>query len=337
MSQPTLADVRAAAARIAPHAHRTPVMTCRGLDALCSARLFFKCENLQKVGAFKFRGATNAVFSLDDAEARRGVLTHSSGNHGAALALAARTRGIPAIVVVPTNAPRVKRAAIAAYGARIVDCEPTLASRESTAARVLEETGATFVHPYDDDRIIAGQGTAALELLEEVDDLDYVLTPVGGGGLLSGTAITVAALAPHTKVIAAEPAGADDAYRSLRADRLIPQTDPRTVADGLRTSLSPRTFAIIRALVTDIVTVSEEAIVRAMRHVLERMKIVIEPSSAVPVAAVLEGIVAAARGRVGGEPNAASAGSDFPVAGRRLGIILSGGNVEWDRPPWIQP
>jgi threonine dehydratase len=317
MIRPTLADVQSAAERIRPHAHRTPVFTCRTLDAMSGAHLFFKGENFQKAGAFKFRGATNAVFSLSAEDARRGVLTHSSGNHGAALALAARMRDIPAIVVVPANAPPVKRAAIAGYGARIVECEPTLASRETTAARVLAETGATLIHPYDDDRIIAGQGTAALELLADVPDLDIVLAPVGGGGLVSGTAIAVAGLSPATRVFAAEPAAADDAWRSLRAGRIIPQTDPRTVADGLRTSLAPRTFAVIQELVADIVTVSEEEIIQAMRHVLERMKIVIEPSSAVPVAAALAG-----------RPE---------VAGRRVGIILSGGNVDWDRLPWPRP
>ncbi len=315
MTRPTLADVQAAAERIGPYAHRTRVLTCRTLDAMSGAHLFFKCENFQKAGAFKFRGATNAVFSLSAEDARRGVLTHSSGNHGAALALAARMRGIPAIVVVPANAPPVKRAAITGYGARIVECEPTLVSREETAARVMAETGAALIHPYDDDRIIAGQGTAALELLADVPDLDVVLAPVGGGGLVSGTAIAVAGLSPQTRVYAAEPAAADDAWRSLRAGSIIHQTNPRTVADGLRTSLSPRTFAVIQALVADILTVSEEEIIRAMRDVLERMKIVIEPSSAVPVAVALAG-----------RPE---------VAGRRVGIILSGGNVDWDRLPWL--
>jgi len=317
MNRPSLGDVQAAAERIGPHAHRTPVLTCRSLDDPCGARLFFKCENFQRAGAFKFRGAANAVFSLAPDEARRGVLTHSSGNHGAALALAARLRGIPATVVVPTNAPPIKRAAIAGYGARIVDCEPTLAAREATAARVLAQTGATLIHPYDDDRIIAGQGTAALELLEEASNLDAVLAPVGGGGLLSGTAIAVKGISPATRVYGAEPAGADDACRSLRAGRIIPQTDPRTVADGLRTSLAPRTFAVIQELVTDIITVGEEEILRAMRQVLERMKIVIEPSSAVPVAVVLSG--------------------HLRLEGQRVGIILSGGNVDWDNPPWMQP
>jgi threonine dehydratase/serine racemase len=228
MGRPTLTDVRDAAVRIAPYAHRTPVATCSALDEMAGNRLFFKCENFQKAGAFKFRGACNAVFSLPVESARRGVLTHSSGNHGAALALAARLRGIPAIIVVPEGAPPVKRAAIEGYGARIVDCANSLDSRETTAARVLEETGATLIHPYDNDRIIAGQGTAALELVGEVGDLDLVLAPVGGGGLLSGTAIAVGEVAPTARVIAVEPAGADDAYRSFRAGHVIPQTDPRT-------------------------------------------------------------------------------------------------------------
>jgi threonine dehydratase len=314
MGRPTLTDVRDAAVRIAPYAHRTPVATCSALDEMAGNRLFFKCENFQKAGAFKFRGACNAVFSLPVESARRGVLTHSSGNHGAALALAARLRGIPAIIVVPEGAPPVKRAAIEGYGARIVDCANSLDSRETTAARVLEETGATLIHPYDNDRIIAGQGTAALELVGEVGDLDLVLAPVGGGGLLSGTAIAVGEVAPTARVIAVEPAGADDAYRSFRAGHVIPQTDPRTIADGLRTSLCDRTFAIIRERVADIVTVSEEAIVTAMRHIWQRMKIVVEPSAAVPFAALLERAV--------------------DVRGERIGVILSGGNVDLDALPW---
>ncbi len=314
MARPTLTDVRDAAARIAPYAHRTPVLTCGALDEMAGNRLFFKCENFQKAGAFKFRGACNAVFSLPEESARRGVLTHSSGNHGAALALAARLRGIPAIIVVPEGAPPVKRAAIEGYGARIVDCANSLDSRETTAAHALEETGATLIHPYDNDRIIAGQGTAALELVAEVGDLDLVLAPVGGGGLLSGTAIAVGEVAPTARVIAVEPAGADDAYRSFRAGHVIPQTDPRTIADGLRTSLCDRTFAIIRERVADIVTVSEEAIVAAMRHIWQRMKIVVEPSAAVPFAAVLE--------------------KSLDVTGQRIGVILSGGNVDLDALPW---
>jgi threonine dehydratase len=317
MNIPTVDDVREAAERIRPHIRRTPVITSASLDRVCGAAVFFKCENLQRVGAFKFRGATNAVFSLDEAEARRGVLTHSSGNHGAALALAARRRGIAATVVVPENAPAIKRAAIADFGARIVDCESTLESREAVAARVLVETGATLIHPYDNERIIAGQGTAAMELLEQRPDLDLVLAPVGGGGLASGTAIAVRGMAPATRVVGVEPAGADDAYRSLAAGRVIPQTDPHTIADGLRTSLSERTFAILAAMLEGIVTVEEEAIVRAMRFIWERAKVVIEPSSAVPVAALMEGLVPG-------------------VEGKRVGVILSGGNVDLSRLPWTR-
>ncbi|MFH1142962.1 MAG: pyridoxal-phosphate dependent enzyme [Candidatus Eisenbacteria bacterium] len=314
MDPVTFADVLGAARRIAPHAHRTPVLTSRAVNRLAGAELFFKCENFQRAGAFKFRGACNAVFSLSADAAARGVLTHSSGNHAAALALSASLRGVPAIVVMPSTAPAVKRSAVAGYGARIVTCEPTLAARETTAARLLEETGAVFVHPYDNDLVIAGQGTAAYELLEEVADLDLVLAPVGGGGLLSGTGIAVAGASAHAKVIAVEPAGADDACRSFKAGRIFPQTDPRTIADGLLTSLSPRTFALIRAHVADIVTVEDADTIAAMRLVWERMKIVIEPSAAVPLAAWLAGKVT--------------------HPGRRIGIILSGGNVDLDRLPW---
>ena len=308
-------DIKQAADRIAGKVHRTPVLTCSAIDELAGAFLFFKCENFQKVGAFKMRGATNAVLSLGDEEAARGVATHSSGNHAQALALAARLRGIPAFIVMPANAPGVKRAAVEGYGAEIITCEPTLQAREETLAAVVERTGAAFIHPYDDDRIIAGQGTAALELLEEAPDLDVVMTPVGGGGLLSGTALTVAALAPGARVIAAEPIGADDAARSLAAGHIIPSVNPDTVADGLLTSLGKRNFPIIQNHVADIWTVSDPDIIAAMRLVFERMKIVIEPSSAVCPAAVL--------------------GHREDVAGLRIGIILSGGNVDLDRLPWL--
>ncbi len=311
---PTIADIRAAAERIGPYAHRTPVLTCASLDAMTGAALFFKCENFQRVGAFKFRGAANAVLSLTNEEAVRGVATHSSGNHAAALALAARLRGIPAHVVMPCTAKAVKRAAVAGYGARIVPCEPTLAAREATLADVVAATGATVIHPYNDARVIAGQGTAALELLADVPGLDVVMAPVGGGGLLSGTAIAVAGASPNTRVVGAEPAAADDAFRSLEAGRIVPSADPRTIADGLLTSLGTLTFAAIRERVSEIVTVSEEAIVVAMRHTWERMKIVIEPSSAVPLGALLEG--------------------KLPAAGRRIGVILSGGNVDLADLPW---
>lgn len=311
---PDLYAIREAHARIRPYIHSTPVFTCATLDRLSGARLFFKCENFQKVGAFKARGACNAVFSLSWEAAARGVVTHSSGNHAAALAMAAGRRGIPAYIVMPRNAPRVKKEAVAAYGGRIVFCEPTLAAREEACARVMAETGARLVHPYNDYQVIAGQGTAALEFVEEVKDLELLVAPVGGGGLLSGSAIAAKALVPTLRVIGAEPAGADDAYRSFVSGELQPLGEPVTVADGLRTSLGTLTFPLIRACVDEIVTASEEAIVAAMRKTWELMKIVIEPSSAVPLAALLEGRLQA--------------------AGRRVGIILSGGNVDLDRLPW---
>jgi threonine dehydratase len=314
MTAPTLEDIRRAAERIRPYAHRTPVLTCAALDRQAGARLYLKCENLQKVGAFKFRGACNAVMSLTEDDASRGVATHSSGNHAQALALAAQLRGIPAYIVMPDNAPAVKKAAVAGYGGRITYCEPTLQARESTLARVVAETGATFVHPYNDARVIAGQGTAALELLEDVADLDVVMAPVGGGGLLSGTALAVAGLSPRTRVLAAEPEGADDAWRSLQAGRIIPSVNPRTVADGLLTSLGELTYPVIRDHVEAIVTVSEGAIIAAMRYVWERAKLVIEPSAAVPLAVFWENKV--------------------DLRGLRVGVIVSGGNVDLDRLPW---
>jgi threonine dehydratase len=306
--------IRRARTRIAPFAHRTPVVTSATVDAAAGAAVFFKCENFQRVGAFKFRGAVNAVFSLTDGEAARGVATHSSGNHAQALALAARLRGIPARVVMPRTSAAPKKAAVAGYGAGIVECDPTLAAREATLEAVLGRSGAVPIHPYDDFRIIAGQATAALELLEDVPGLDLVLVPVGGGGLLAGTALAAHHFAPGTRVIAAEPAGADDAARSLAAGRIIPSESPRTIADGLLTSLGQRNFPVIRRHVERIVTVSEEGIVRAMRMIWERMKLVVEPSSAVPLAALLE--------------------HDLGHGGRKVGIVLSGGNVDLDRLPW---
>ena len=315
MLLPTLSDIQQAATRIRPYAHRTPVFTCTSLNQLVSAEVFCKCENFQKVGAFKFRGACNAVFALSAVEAQRGVATHSSGNHAAALALAARLRGIPAWIVMPKTAPAVKKAAVAGYGGQIVFCEPTLAARETTLAQVVAETGATFIPPYNHAYVIAGQGTAAVELCADVPGLDVILAPVGGGGLVSGTALAVAALSPGTRVIAAEPAGADDAYRSLQAGHILPSVHPKTIADGLLTSLGELTFAIIQRHVEQIVTVSEEAIIRAMRTVWERLKIIIEPSAAVPIGALLE--------------------QHIDLRGKRLGVILSGGNVDLDRLPWL--
>ena len=314
-SLPDLESIQEAARRIRPYAHRTPVVTCAGLDDMCNAELFFKCENFQKVGAFKFRGACNAVFSLSAEEASRGVGTHSSGNHAAALALAARLRGVRSYIVMPRNATRCKRAAVEGYGGDIIFCEPTEASRKEIMDEVLSETGAVFIHPFNAPYVIAGQGTAALELVEEVPGLDVVMAPVGGGGLLSGTALAVTGLSPGTRVIGAEPEGADDAYRSLQEGRIIPSVNPQTVADGLLTSLGENTFPIIRENVEQIVTVSEEAIIAGMRHVWERMKIVIEPSSAVPVGALLEG--------------------KMDLSGQRVGVILSGGNADLDKLPWL--
>jgi threonine dehydratase/serine racemase len=284
----TLADVRAAATRLAGTANRTPVFTSRTLDALAGRRLFFKCEQFQRVGAFKFRGAYNAIARLDPATASRGVVTHSSGNHAQAVALAAKLRGIPAYIVMPEDAPTVKRAAVAEYGAEIHDCPPNLVARETSAAALVAATGATLIPPYDHPDVIAGQGTAGLELFEEVGPLDAVIVAVGGGGLLSGVTLALRELSPKTRVFAAEPEGADDAARSKAAGRYIPQTDPRTIADGLRTSLGEETtWPVVRDLVEDVITVDDAAIITAMRLVWERMKLVIEPSAAVPLAVAL--------------------------------------------------
>ena len=312
---PTADDLIEAHERIRPHAHRTPVLTSSYIDSRSGAKVFFKCENLQKIGAFKFRGACNAVFSLNREELDRGVVAHSSGNHAQALALAARLRGAEATIVMPENSAAVKLSAVADYGARIVLCPPGTAARETALERVLAETGATLVHPFNDARIIAGQGTAAKELLEEVPDLNLVLAPVGGGGLLSGTVLATQSQSPATRVIGVEPLAADDAARSLESGSIQPAIDPpRTVADGLRTCLGELTFAMIRAGVERIITVEEEAIVEAMRTVWMRMKILIEPSAAVPVAALLTG--------------------RLEVSGERVGVILSGGNVDLDALPW---
>jgi threonine dehydratase len=314
MPIPTLTEIRQAAARIAPYAHRTPVATCTALNNRTGAQVFLKCENLQRVGAFKFRGACNAVFSLSSEEAKAGVATHSSGNHAQALALAAGLRGIPAFIVMPNNAPAVKKAAVASYGGQITFCEPTLAAREVTLAKIVGQTGAAIVHPYDDYRVISGQGTAALELVEEIADLDLVIAPVGGGGLLSGTAIAATGLSAKIRTIAAEPELADDACRSLQAGRIIPSVNPQTIADGLLTSLGDLTFPIIQKQVEQIITVSEAAIIEAMRFTWERTKLIIEPSAAVPIGMLLE--------------------SKISFEGLRIGIIISGGNVDLDHLPW---
>ncbi len=311
---PTIDDIRAAALRIAPHVHRTPVLTSELLSRHCGCELFFKAENLQKVGAFKARGAANAVFSLDDASAAKGVATHSSGNHGAALARAARERGIAAHIVMPRNAPAVKKAAIAGYGATIIECEPTLPAREATLLEVVAQTGAHVVHPYDDARVIAGQGTTGLELLEQVPELDLVVVPVGGGGLLGGVSLAVKSLAPQVEVMAAEPAGADDAFRSFGLGRIVPQTAPDTIADGLLTSLGERNFALIRQHVDTIVTVEDATIIEAMKLQWSRLKSVVEPSGAVSFAGLLE------------HPER--------CRGRRVAVVISGGNLDLDNLPW---
>ena len=313
MAAPGWEKIQEAHRRIAPHIHRTPVLRSATLDALSGASLFFKCENLQKTGSFKIRGASNAIFSLSDEEASRGIVTHSSGNHAAAVSCAAAWRGVPAWIVMPRNAPAVKSKAVEAYGGRITFCEPTVSARAEAAARLQAETGAVMIHPYDDDRIIAGQATAAVELLEETGELDAILAPVSGGGLLSGTALGARHLYPGIRLYGCEPAKADDAYRSLQTGRLEATESSDTIADGLRASLAPRTFAILRELLTGIVLVSEEEIIGAMELIWERLKVITEPSSAIALAPLL----------------AAGARSLFEHTARpRVGIILSGGNVD---------
>lgn len=311
---PSLDTIRQAHERIRPWIHRTPVLTSAYFDRRFSCELFFKAENLQKIGAFKIRGATNAVFSLPESALEAGVVTHSSGNHAQALALAARNRAVKAYVVMPENAPAVKQAAVRGYGAEVLLCEPTLEAREARTEEIRARTGAILVHPFDDPLIVAGQATAAKELLEEVPDLDLLLTPVGGGGLLSGTCLAARYLSPSTEVWGAEPAGADDAARSLQEGRILPSIEPKTIADGLLTSLGEVTFAVLSRHVAGIVTVGEEAIVETMRRIWERMKTVVEPSAAVPLAALEE--------------------KRLPAAGKRVGVIFSGGNVDLGKLPF---
>jgi threonine dehydratase len=305
---PSLDEIRVAHRRIASFIHRTPVFTCASLDAMAGARLFFKCENFQKTGSFKIRGATNAVLQLSDAEAAHGVVTLSSGNHAAAVARAASARGVPAHIVMPKNAPATKCRAVEGYGGLITFCEPTVEAREAAARKLLQETRGALVHPYNDRRVIAGQGTAAIELLEDVPELDFLLVPVSGGGLLAGNAIAATGLRPSIRVIGCEPANADDAFRSLQSGRLEPNTAANTIADGLRAQLCELTFSILRAHVDRIVRVSEEEIISAMRHVWERMKIIIEPSAAVAVAPALQRAIGA--------------------EGKRVAVLLSGGNLD---------
>lgn len=307
-------DINRAYERVRGHIHRTPVLTSRTLNRWVGGELYFKCENFQRGGAFKFRGALNAVLMLSDAEAARGVVTHSSGNHGGALALAARERGIPAHVVLPRDAVGMKRQAVLEYGGFVVPCDPDLGARQATAAQVTEQTGAILVHPYDDARVIAGQGTVGLEVIEQVQGLDMLIAPVGGGGLLSGIAVAVASRAPRVALMGAEPAEADDARRSLLSGERLPSENPRTIADGLRAGLGTLTFPILQRYVGEIITAREDTIVESMRMLWERMKIVVEPSAAVALAALKE------------RPDLAR--------GRRIGVVLTGGNVDLARLPW---
>ncbi|MCI4650214.1 pyridoxal-phosphate dependent enzyme [Phaeodactylibacter sp.] len=311
---PTRADIEATHEAIEPLIHRTPVLTCAAIDERAGASLFFKCENFQKVGAFKMRGASNAAVRLSEAERRKGLATHSSGNHAQAVALSAKMLGVPAYIVMPKNAPAAKRAATESYGAQITSCENTLAARESTLQTVVEETGATFIHPYNDYNVIAGQATCAKELLEDVEGLDILIAPVGGGGLMSGTTLSARYFAPGVKVFGAEPEAVDDAYRSLRSGQLESNTTIDTIADGLRTNLGEKTFDILKRELDDLFLVSETEILQAMRLIWERMKIIIEPSCAVPLAAILK------------HPEV--------FEGKRVGVILTGGNVDLDRLPF---
>lgn len=314
MPVPNLESIREAHRRIAPRIHRTPVLTSSSLDEIAGAKIFFKCENLQRTGSFKIRGATNAVFSLSEEEAKHGVVAPSSGNHAAALALAARSRGIPAWLIMPSNSSAVKKRAVEAYGGKITECEPNIASREATAAEVLKRTGAHLVHPYNDARVIAGQGTAAIELLEEVPDLDVIITPLSGGGLLSGTAIAVKSLKQNIRVIGGEPKNADDAYRSMASGKIEPAATTETIADGLRATLCPLTFSILRERLDEVSLVAEEEIVSTMLLLWERAKIVVEPSGAVAAAPVLLRRIRA--------------------EGKKVGVILSGGNLDLQQLPW---
>ncbi|WP_395543593.1 beta-hydroxyaspartate dehydratase BhcB [Neotabrizicola sp. sgz301269] len=311
---PCFDDVLAARDRIAEHVHRTPVLTSRMLDGLSGATLFFKCENLQKAGAFKARGASNAVFGLTDAQAARGVATHSSGNHGTCLAYAAGRRGIPCTVVMPRTAPEAKKDAVRGYGGRVVECEPSTSSREAVFAEVVAETGAEFVHPYNDPRVIAGQGTCALELVDQVANLDAVIAPIGGGGMISGTCLTLSTISPQIRIYAAEPEQADDAARSFRAGHIIADDAPETIADGLKVPLKELTWHFVRNHVADILTVSEAEIVAAMELIWKRLKIVMEPSSAVPLAAILK--------------------NPKIFIGQRVGVIITGGNVDLRKLPF---
>ncbi len=313
---PTYEDVVAAHERIAPYIHRTPVLTSTYFNELTGAELFFKCENFQKAGAFKVRGACNAVFGLSDEKARAGVATHSSGNHALSLSYAAGRRGIPCNVVMPRTAPQAKKDAVRGYGGIITECEPSTSSREATFAEVQAETGAEFVHPYNDPRVIAGQGTCSREMMEQVEGLDAVIAPIGGGGMISGTCLTLSNIAPAVEIYAAEPEQADDAYRSFKAGHIIADDAPVTIADGLKVPLKENTWHFVSNFVTDILTASEEEIVDAMKLTWKRMKIVMEPSCAVPLATILK--------------------NPEVFRGKRVGVVVTGGNVDLDALPWMK-
>ena len=311
---PTFADVEIAHERVKPYIHRTPILTSSYLNSITGAELFFKCENFQKAGAFKVRGASNAVFGLSDEMAARGVATHSSGNHALSLSYAGGRRGIPVTVVMPHTAPEAKKAAVRGYGGRIVECEPSTSSREAVFAQVVAETGADFVHPYNDPRVIAGQATCSKEMFEELGAMDYVVAPIGGGGMISGTCLSLAHLSPKTRVIAAEPVNADDAYRSLQAGHIIADDAPNTIADGLKVPLKELTWHFVSNYVDQILTATEQEIIDAMYLTWQRMKIVMEPSCAVPLATILK--------------------NPEIFRGKRVGVVITGGNVDLDKLPW---
>jgi threonine dehydratase len=313
--EPTKEDILEAHERIKRQIHRTPILTSSLINSIVGCEIYFKCENFQKVGAFKFRGASNAVLSLNKEELQRGVATHSSGNHAAALALAAKMKSVPAYIVMPRTAPEIKKIAVEGYGAKIIYCEPTLKAREEALAKVVDETGATFIHPYNNFSVIAGQATSAKEILEELTDLDYIIPPVGGGGLSSGTCLSAKYFSTKTKVIGAEPSGADDAFKSLHDKTIYPSVNPKTICDGLLTSLGDKTYSILSQNLDKILTASDATIIEAMKLIWERMKIIIEPSSAVTLAVVLE--------------------NKEKFAGKKIALILSGGNVDLTKLPWL--
>ncbi|NMB81704.1 MAG: pyridoxal-phosphate dependent enzyme [Ignavibacteria bacterium] len=313
--EPIKKDIVEAHERIKNQIHKTPLLTSESLNKIFGCELYFKCENFQKVGAFKFRGASNAVLSLDKNELEKGVITHSSGNHAAALSLAAKMKNVPAYIVMPVTAPEIKKRAVAGYGAQITFSEPTVKSREEAARKIVAETGATFIHPYDNYAIIAGQATCAKEMLEDVADLDYIISPVGGAGLASGTCLSANYFSNYTKVIGAEPKGADDAFRSLRDKTIYPSINPKTICDGLLTQLCDKTYLILTKYLNDLITVDDETTIRAMKIIWERMKIIVEPSSAITLGAVMD--------------------NPDKFRNKKIGLILSGGNVDLDKLPWL--